>query len=93
MDFSLLGDVTLSAEDKPPLFNMMRTASSEAPSIVPQALPVDHLSVESHEEHFDEYDDDEEEEHHSWLEGHAALKFLAAGGIAGAGECRWFIIT
>jgi hypothetical protein len=37
----------------------------------------------------DETDEDyesEEEDHHSLLEGHAALKFLLAGGIAGAGK-------
>ena len=27
-----------------------------------------------------------EDEHHSWLGGATALKFLAAGGVAGAGQ-------
>jgi solute carrier family 25 phosphate transporter 23/24/25/41 len=36
----------------------------------------------------DEYFEEEEDDgHHDWLEGHTALKFLSAGGIAGAGEC------
>lgn len=30
--------------------------------------------------------EDEPEEHHDWLHGHTAVKFLLAGGIAGAGE-------
>lgn len=30
--------------------------------------------------------DDEPEEHRDWLQGHTAVKFLLAGGIAGAGE-------
>jgi solute carrier family 25 (mitochondrial phosphate transporter), member 23/24/25/41 len=48
-------------------------------------LPVDHLSPDvSEDDSFEEYD--VEEEHHNWLEGHSAIKFLAAGGIAGAGE-------
>jgi solute carrier family 25 phosphate transporter 23/24/25/41 len=51
------------------------------------ALPVDHLSLDlAEDDDFEEYDLEEEEEHHNWLEGHAAIKFLAAGGIAGAGE-------
>lgn len=58
---------------------MTKSVSSESSSHAQ-----DQSSVEPHEEHFDEYDDDDE--HHSWLEGHTALRFLAAGGIAGAGE-------
>lgn len=30
--------------------------------------------------------EEEPEEHHDWLQGHTAIKFLLAGGIAGAGE-------
>lgn len=34
---------------------------------------------------FDYADDNEDVEHHHFLDGHPALKFLLAGGIAGAG--------
>ncbi|KAI0269139.1 mitochondrial carrier [Gloeopeniophorella convolvens] len=39
---------------------------------------------EDDEDFFDEDDHGEEEEHHSWLGGTTALKFLGAGGVAGA---------
>jgi solute carrier family 25 phosphate transporter 23/24/25/41 len=75
-----LGDVSLSAEDKPPPFTANRPIHSDAAA----TLPVDHSYPDVGEDgDFEEYD---VEEHHSWLEGHAAMKFLAAGGIAGAGE-------
>lgn len=76
-----LGDVSLSAEDKPPFapVRSMPSASQQTP------IPVDQTSPHAEEDDgFDDYDD-EDEEPHGWLEGHAALKFLAAGGIAGAG--------
>ncbi|KIK94699.1 hypothetical protein PAXRUDRAFT_11892 [Paxillus rubicundulus Ve08.2h10] len=57
------GDVSLSAEDKPP-----------PPSWIPQE------STLSTEDGFEE----EPEEHHEWLQGHTAIKFLLAGGMAGA---------
>ncbi|KAI0068778.1 mitochondrial carrier [Artomyces pyxidatus] len=68
------GDVSLSAEDKPPDYLLHRPGAPTP--------PVDHDMLE-------EYDDEEEieeehVEHHDWLEGHMALKFLAAGGVAGA---------
>ncbi|KZT20402.1 mitochondrial carrier [Neolentinus lepideus HHB14362 ss-1] len=68
------GDVSLSAEDRPP------------PSYkAPDAVLVDHDNAPA-----DSNDDDDhaleeyEEEHHSWLGGSTATKFLLAGGIAGA---------
>ncbi|KAL0949489.1 hypothetical protein HGRIS_009543 [Hohenbuehelia grisea] len=68
------GDVSLSAEDKPP----------DLVAIVPN-------HSDPHFGHPDEFLDgddddffDDEEAPHSWLEGHTALKFLLAGGIAGA---------
>ena len=74
------GDVSLSAEDKPPPFTANRPIHSDTAA----TLPVDHSYPDVGEDgDFEEYD---VEEHHSWLEGHAAMKFLAAGGIAGAGE-------
>jgi len=30
--------------------------------------------------------DDDVEEHHDWLQGNTAVKFLLAGGMAGAGK-------
>lgn len=48
----------------------------------------DHHLEEGENDDFDEYDEEEDEVpvHHNWLEGHSALKFLLAGGIAGAGK-------
>jgi solute carrier family 25 phosphate transporter 23/24/25/41 len=75
----LQGDVSLSAEDKPPPFTVDRPIFPET-----TIRPIDHLSLDvSEDDGFEEY---EPEAHHSWLEGHAAIKFLTAGGIAGAGE-------
>lgn len=31
--------------------------------------------------------DEDVEEHHDWLQGSTAIKFLLAGGMAGAGKC------
>ncbi|KZP32983.1 mitochondrial carrier [Athelia psychrophila] len=71
------GDVTLSAEDHPPPFSFHKQPASQAAQ-----LPVDHTAVDD-----DEYEDDDfgdEHEHHSLLDGHPAIKFLLAGGVAGA---------
>lgn len=41
-----------------------------------------------HDEETEEEDEpyyEEDDEPHNWLEGHTAIKFLLAGGIAGAG--------
>lgn len=35
----------------------------------------------------DSLSEDDVEEHHDWLQGNTAVKFLLAGGIAGAGKC------
>ncbi|KAJ3505885.1 hypothetical protein NLJ89_g7175 [Agrocybe chaxingu] len=74
------GDVSLSAEDKPPdpaTYRIMQ--SSLQPSYASTAL-------EPNEEEYDYFDEDAEEEvePQHFLEGHTALKFLFAGGIAGA---------
>ncbi|KAH7914187.1 mitochondrial carrier [Hygrophoropsis aurantiaca] len=69
------GDVSLSAEDKPP------------PPPLPRSLPSSSRdgAAKNHVSGTDEDDwDESEEEHHDWLEGHTAIKFLMAGGIAGA---------
>ena len=67
------GDVSLSAEDKPPPLPSLWTASESTPT-----------------NGDDEHDFEEDgEDHHDWLEGHPAIKFLLAGGIAGAGKDVW----
>ncbi|EGO01954.1 hypothetical protein SERLA73DRAFT_177617 [Serpula lacrymans var. lacrymans S7.3] len=71
------GDVSLSAEDKPPPFTFPKLPQE------PSSLPVGHTSPVDEDEEEGEYDE-EETEHHSWHEGHTAIKFLCAGGIAGA---------
>ncbi|KAF8165282.1 mitochondrial carrier [Crassisporium funariophilum] len=68
------GDVSLSAEDKPPDPGTYKMISSGSSPSVSNVLEPD--------EDFDE--EEEEEDHHHFLEGHTALKFLLAGGIAGA---------
>lgn len=79
--YSTPGDVSLSAED----------LSLDQPYVAPVSkevspVPVDHRLPYDDEEEDEEYDDYEEEEpHHSWLGGSTAVKFLLAGGLAGAG--------
>ncbi|KAG6837427.1 hypothetical protein H0H93_009521 [Arthromyces matolae] len=73
------GDTLLSAEDKPPSTDSalgsnltISTAQSKPPF--------------SHHEHVKEEEpcDDEEHENHGWLDNNSAVKFLLAGGVAGA---------
>jgi solute carrier family 25 phosphate transporter 23/24/25/41 len=85
------GDVSLSAEDKPPNRLIYRP-----PVVHLKATPsMDHDRMPSDSEHDDADDNDHddllhehhlEDEHHNWLGGMTALKFLAAGGVAGAGQ-------
>lgn len=70
------GDVTLSAEDHTHPFTILKAIPNETPP-----LPIDHTVIGNDE---DDYED-HEKEHHDWLEGHPAIKFLLAGGVAGAG--------
>lgn len=50
-------------------------------------LPVDHsYSQQTGEEEQEEVGVYEEEEHHNWFGGSTAVKYLLAGGVAGAGE-------
>lgn len=78
------GDVSLSAEDKPPDYLIYR------PPVMTTATPLDHdISPTDSEDDEHEHDLIEEhhqieEDHHGWLGGMTALKFLAAGGAAGA---------
>jgi len=50
-------------------------------------LPVDHsYSQQTEEGAQEDVEVYEEEEHHSWLGGSTAVKYLLAGGVAGAGK-------
>ncbi|KAI0254397.1 mitochondrial carrier [Lactifluus subvellereus] len=81
------GDVSLSAEDKPPDYLIYR------PPAIERIPLMDHDLRPSDVEDVDEDEDDDllleehhhiEDDHHGWLGGATALKFLAAGGVAGA---------
>ncbi|TRM67766.1 mitochondrial carrier domain-containing protein [Schizophyllum amplum] len=73
------GDVSLSAEDKPPDSNHQRRPADSVPSQQEQRHDDDM------EEDWEEVDEEEEEaEDHHILAGYTALRFLLAGGIAGA---------
>lgn len=50
-------------------------------------LPVDHsFSQQAEGQEQEEVEAYGEEEHHDWLGGSTAVKYLMAGGVAGAGE-------
>ncbi|KAG6902232.1 hypothetical protein C0995_002864 [Termitomyces sp. Mi166 len=72
------GDALLSAEDRPPS-NII--ASGLEPTSSQSTSPFSHH--EEHEEKDELYDEDEHESH-GWLDNHSAIKFLLAGGVAGA---------
>lgn len=62
-------------------------ASMAATQVTLPPLPVDHsYSQQTEEEEQEEFGVYEEEEHHSWLGGSTAVKYLLAGGVAGAGK-------
>ena len=65
------GDVSLGAENKPP-DSVLFLAATKKP-------PVSNESNQSTE------GGEAEEEGHHFLDGHTSLKFLLAGGVAGAG--------
>ncbi|EEB92040.1 hypothetical protein MPER_09505, partial [Moniliophthora perniciosa FA553] len=72
-------DVSLSAEYKPPppsLPSLQPARSLDSSGSTPRAAPT---LAEA-----DDVEEDEDEDVHSFLEHHTALKFLLAGGIAGA---------
>lgn len=83
------GDVSLSAEDKPPNYLTYRPPAVQLPPV-----PSKHHGTAPNDADDDDDDDDGllqehhhvEDEHHNWLGGTTALKFLAAGGVAGAGQ-------
>ncbi|EIW82136.1 mitochondrial carrier [Coniophora puteana RWD-64-598 SS2] len=71
------GDVSLSAEDKPPPL----TTIGQVTVTTRDESGNEYEQVVNFEED-EEYEDHEEQ--HDWLQGHTAIKFLLAGGIAGA---------
>jgi hypothetical protein len=83
--FPITGDVSLSAEDKPPEPIAYKVT-------YPSQVNGQALDLEPDKE-FDYLDEDEEIEHHHFLEGHTALKFLFAGGVAGAGRTSFHALT
>jgi len=89
------GDVSLSAEDKPPDHLIYRPPAVQlqpVPSMNFKRTPID-----SENDDADDDDDDAllqeqhhiEDDHHYWFGGTTALKFLAAGGVAGTGQRRF----
>ena len=61
--------------------------SMTATQVTLPPLPVDHsYSRQTEEEEHEDVEVYEEEEHHAWLGGSTAVKYLLAGGVAGAGE-------
>jgi solute carrier family 25 (mitochondrial phosphate transporter), member 23/24/25/41 len=76
------GDVTLSAEDKPPKSgNISATAGTQGDA----KLGPSGSQRRNEKKGQGEHEEDEHEEKHV-LEGHSALRYLLAGGIAGAGQ-------
>lgn len=67
------GDDSLSAENKPPDLSPFIAAATQPPV----------SNGPNHELAHGEGEEDDESHH--FLEGHTALKFLLAGGVAGAG--------
>ena len=57
-----------------------------ASQVPPQLLPVDHLYAQQTEGQEQEEVEVHEDDHHSWLGGSTAVKYLLAGGVAGAGK-------
>ena len=82
----LQGDVSLSAEDMAttrPFHPPIKHAAAAPQIEVPVDYEVDDLEEGDDEDEY--YLDEEEDDHSNWLQGSTAAKFLAAGGVAGAG--------
>lgn len=80
---TLLGDVSLSAEDKPPDSILPKYTNANLSAAGSQQLsstPSNNARIEYLED-----DNEEEEDQPSFLERHTSIRFLLAGGIAGAG--------
>lgn len=96
--YSLLnrpGDVSLSAEDRPPI--VKSSTRTVPPLALPEPPPAERVDfppppLDAHQDTIgtetaaETYQEEQEEPRGSWLGGEQALKFLLAGGIAGAGE-------
>jgi len=83
------GDVSLSAEDKPPTpptYKVNTSSSNPGPLSSAALLEPDDEEEDEEYDYFDEDEVEEDEGQHQFLEGHTAVKFLLAGGVAGAGE-------
>ncbi|KAJ7638879.1 mitochondrial carrier [Roridomyces roridus] len=72
------GDVSLSAEDRPTIQLFKPDASSKADTPDPGFMQ------HQEEDHSEAVPEEEEEDSPTHIEGHTALKFLLAGGLAGA---------
>ena len=84
---STAGDVTLSAED----MSVARAAAQQHPaSPATTDTPLEDTLDLYDEDEVEEEEEFEEEDQHSWFEGSTAVKFLAAGGVAGAGKSQEF---
>jgi solute carrier family 25 phosphate transporter 23/24/25/41 len=79
------GDVSLSAEDKPP-FSIPRQSTPLG------VLGDDLRPLDTEDDEDDDHYYDEEDDYHIPLDGRTALKFLLAGGIAGAGELNVLLL-
>ena len=77
--------MSLSAEDKPPDYLIYRPpVMTTPPPLDPDLSPTD--SEDDHDHDLIEEHHHIEDDHHGWLGGMTALKYLAAGGVAGAGQ-------
>jgi hypothetical protein len=80
------GDVSLSAEDRPPdsmLHKPTSTPTNLSASTSRQSSDSTQSSTDTTTEYLD--DEDSEEDQQSFFERHTSIRFLLAGGIAGAG--------
>jgi hypothetical protein len=81
--------VTLIAHDRPQPSN--QEMSKMTLDISPKTnLPIDHERPPMpnvSESHHERHDEGVSTDRHAWFGGTTAVKFLLAGGIAGAGDC------
>lgn len=79
----LSGDVSLSAEDTPPVASKPTYGYSASPVASTSTQTSPEPTLEPEGEHYDqaEYED---EAHHNWFLESTAVRYLLAGGVAGA---------
>lgn len=84
---TLSGDVSLSAEDKPPDSMLHKHANTNATNLSASGSHQPSSSIQNDRDNgaIEYLDDEDEEDHQSFLERHTSIRFLLAGGIAGAG--------